>query len=189
MGRLIFKSIVLSMLLISSNLYAKSQECNLFFNPGFEKGTNGWDLFTSDTKLSTKEYSGKYAIKYSSGGIGQEIENFPQTDGKTDYYLQGYYKTDRSPYNMWIGIEYFDENWNLLSDDALELKKSSNYKKFSITTTPPVNTKHVTFWSWSDSSRMSKTYLDDLIFQPIKMVNRTISFPKDFIFSCINRFI
>ncbi len=155
----------------NSLLYAQNQECNLIYNPGFEQGTDGWNLFTSSTKLTKKEYSGKYAIKYINGGIEQEITNFAKVDGDTAYLLEGYFKTKGSPYRMWVGIEYFDQDWSLLKEDVLTLKRSRKYKVFSMDTTPPANTVHVKLWTYSIASRKAKTYIDDLSFQPIDCNN------------------
>ena len=141
-----------------------TQECNLVYNSGFELGTSGWSLSRRVASLSTKEHSGKYAVHYTNGGVSQIVTYYSEVQTDTNYIFEGYYKTKYSPYSIWVGVTYYDRYWRVLDDDTLRLQVSSEYKKFSLKTTPPRGTVHVAVWGWSYASRTATTYLDDISF-------------------------
>ena len=140
------------------------QECNLVYNSGFELGTDGWSLSKWTTKHSKKEHSGTYAIRYSNGGVSQVVTYYSEINTDTSYIFEGYYKTKRTPYSIWVGVTYYDRYWRTIDDDTLRLESSKKYKKFSLKTTPPRGTVHVEIWGWSYASKKAETYLDDISF-------------------------
>ncbi len=140
-----------------------TQECDLVYNAGFELGTSGWSL-SREAALSRKEHSGKYAVRYTNGGVSQVLTYYSEIQTDTPYIFEGYYKTKKSPYSIWVGVTYYDRYWRVIDDDTLRLNESEKYKKFSLKTTPPRGTVHVEIWGWSYASKKARTYLDDISF-------------------------
>lgn len=164
------KTVALSFLLLGltwSNLHAIDAQYNLLKNPGFEQGKQFWDIDGS-TKVTIihKSYSGKKAIRYGTGGIGQSTDTLSGIDGTRRYALTGYYKNLGSVDGMWMGVECSDTNWHTLGSFETALPNSYQYAPFALVFTPPAGTSYMTYWSWSEAPGGGKTLLDDLALYP-----------------------
>ena len=165
-----FLHTVLFFILFSATvLNADQSQYNLLKNSGFEAGISGWDSYGFAVNISTDSHTGSKALAFHTGGTGQATDLLPNIeaiDGSEKYILSGYYKHVGTVDGMWIGVVYFDSNWETIGEDSMEISLSSSYKKFELVSTPPAGTNYMSFWAWSDAESGGTTLLDDLKLYP-----------------------
>jgi peptidoglycan/xylan/chitin deacetylase (PgdA/CDA1 family) len=123
-------------------------DCNILQNSGFEKNTKSWDVYSTETKLVNDAYKGSKAIHIKEGGLDQMSQDV--TGALDTYQFNGYYKTLNNPEGTWAGLNFYDENYNLLFAKTVTLKSSDIYKKFSVSGTSNAKTAYIQAWVWSD---------------------------------------
>jgi len=156
----------LFLLLLSFSL-VQAKEFNILKNSSFEDGTNGWDSIGHAISISTKSYNGLKAIKFATGGISQDtnlLPNINNIDGKSKYIFSAYAKNTDALNGMYVGLVYYDNNWNTIGEQDMEVAKSTTYKKFELISTPPLGTNYMTMWVWSDGG---ETTLDEVKLYPL----------------------
>jgi peptidoglycan/xylan/chitin deacetylase (PgdA/CDA1 family) len=165
-----FLHTVLFFILFSTTiLNADQSQYNLLKNSGFEAGSSGWDSYGSAIDVSSDSHTGLKALAFHTGGTGQATDllpNIEEIDGNAKYVLNGYYKHVGTVDGMWIGIVYFDSNWETIGEDSMEVSLSSSYKKFELISTPPAGTNYMSFWAWSDAQSGGITLMDDIKLYP-----------------------
>ena len=153
---------VLLLLLQSISLNAQ----NLIQNGDFEQGKTGW-FFTDNAhaKITKESFHGQKAISCQDGGINQDISLSQTVDTNKHYILAGYYKTAQNVDGIWLGIVYMDKEWNTLLEKELSLNpQKTDYTPFLLVSKPPLQSKYISFWTWSESKNGGKTYFDTFTF-------------------------
>ncbi len=155
-------SIFTLLLILHHTLFAQ----NLLKNGDFEEGKKHW-FFTSkaNAKITKESRHGAKAISYQQGGINQDISPSLAIDKDKRYILKGYYKTKNQVDGIWLGIVYMDKDWNTLSEKELSLDPGkTDYIPFLLVSKPPLNSKYISLWTWSQTQDSGKTYFDTFSF-------------------------
>ncbi len=102
-------------------MYCNSNSCpsSLLTSPDFESGLDGWGVGTSTTTGITNEaYNGTNAaiVTGNDGGVQQAIAGIPGTV----YYISAYAKKTGNT-EPFIGIEFFDANWDYILGHHLDV--------------------------------------------------------------------
>jgi hypothetical protein len=118
---------------------------NLISNFGFESGFTGYWNYNNIATITTDAFQGTKAVKIcADGGIG---DSFNATPGKT-YTFKAYAKKTEAPAYSDLFIQFFDSNWNLLSETYKPVTTSA-YTEYTITSTAPAGTSYIQLMLWA----------------------------------------
>jgi peptidoglycan/xylan/chitin deacetylase (PgdA/CDA1 family) len=160
------KSLQLLLMLYFTLSNLNASQYNILKNSGFESGKSGWEAYGAPINISSDAHTGSKAMIFNTGGLGQTTDllpNIDEIDGKKEYILNGYYKHIGNVEGTWLGVVYFDSNWNEIGEASIEVSKTLSYKKFEMILKPPKGTNYMDFWIWSDGG---KTLVDDIRLYP-----------------------
>ncbi len=155
--------VIFLIILLMGILEAVDTEDNLLKNASFEEGIPHWEAGNQNgIFISNDSFIGNKAVEYTTGGASQTTDIILDINGSINYIFSGYYKNIGLVDGMWLGIAYLDEDWNSIGSASMSLKPSMEYKRFALVDSPPIGTKYLSIWTWSETSENGKTLLDGL---------------------------
>ncbi len=156
-----------------SMLNADEIQYNLLKNSSFEAGSSGWDSLGNAVTISKSSHSGQKALEFTTGGVAQDsalLPNIDKIDGNKKYIFSGYYKHTAAVEGMWVGVVYFNSNWDTIGEIDREIPKSTSYQNFNIEFSPPSGTNYMSIWLWSDGG---STLVDEVKLYPKTFIKPT----------------
>ncbi len=155
--------VIFLIILLIGILNAIESEDNLLKNASFEDGIPHWEAGNKNgIFISNDSFIGNKAVEYTTGGASQTTDIISDINGSVNYIFSGYYKNIGVVDGIWLGIAYLDEDWSSIGSASISLKASTEYKKFALVDNPPIGTKYLSLWTWSETSQEGKTLLDGL---------------------------
>lgn len=139
--------------------------CNILLNDDFEQNSDHWSIYSAEAKRVSDAYSGQKALRIKDGGLDQISLN---THGKIDtYQFNGYYKTADDIGGVWVGLNFYNADYELLFSKTLALEAAKTYQKFVVNATSTEETAYIQAWIWSDAgAKGGKVILDALKLSP-----------------------
>ena len=132
---------------------------NLFANSNFEAGTTNWDAYHSGLQLTSNAHSGSQAI-YLGSGSGSIAQAEEVASAGVIYTARGMFQRPAGSPWSGIGIDFFDANWNEISDVYVGIPETTNYAPTTVSGIAPAGTEHVSVWIWKNSG--GHLYIDDV---------------------------
>ena len=118
---------------------------------GFEQGiTDLWQNEKAGVQWTGDAHTGGGALLLDSECAAKGVSNFKAGELLT---VSGYFKS--VPNTGWssIGMDFFDSNWNEISENYISLGPNSGYDRFTMNATPPAGTAHVSLWFCGDDGK------------------------------------
>lgn len=128
--------------------------CNILQNASFETDTTGWTVYGANN-LVNDGYAGSKALRIQEAGLDQMSQKI--TADVDTYQFHGVYKTVGNTDGIWLGMVFYDNDKNIISEKYNYLKDTDSYTKFIINATAPLGTKYIETWFWADG----KVIVDD----------------------------
>ena len=119
--------------------------CELLSNGGFEHGVSGWSPY-GRLNIVSDRFEGQKALKVTNGWAGQVVS----AAGPATYTLSGYFKVDRNPGWVGVGMDYLDSNGNELGENLKRFTPGTSvYTPFVVEGTAPAGTEKIRVWLYS----------------------------------------
>ncbi|MCB0064424.1 MAG: S8 family serine peptidase, partial [Caldilineaceae bacterium] len=139
--------------------YPATAGYNVLANGDFEAGTTDWWLNNSSLQVTSTAYNGTKAIH-----LGQAAGSIAQSAGialpGTLYTARGtFHRPIGAPWSG-MGIDFFDVNWNEISDVYVTIPETSSYAPVTVSGIAPPGTVHMSVWIHKNSG--SELYIDDV---------------------------
>ncbi len=160
---------------------ARADANNLLSNGSFEDGLHGWQACNAKSKLKIKRKAsnGHNAVQVSAGNC---IQQGAGIQPNTTYELQCDAKL-QSNKNDWtgLGISFYDEFWNYLSEPEASVVSGRNYKEYTVTGSAPENAKNVAVWFYTENKALLDNCALSIADAPPPPVSGNLLFNSEFI--------
>ncbi len=158
------------MLLVVNFLNGSDRKYNLLQNSSFEDGLNHWSTYSSKTTIAKDAKDGLKALCIKNGGLDQLSQSIKK-DIDT-YQFNGYYKTDENIEGLWLGMNFYDKDHDLVLSKTISLNSATKYQKFIVNATSVEGAQYIQAWLWVEGGEVT---LDELKISRASSYNYTIA--------------
>ncbi|AUS96050.1 hypothetical protein CDQ84_03100 [Clostridium thermosuccinogenes] len=135
---------------------------NLLANPGFESGSEDWDLWENASIVTNNAYSGSRCVRIGTGIGG--FSHSTITSGvyeNTNYYIEAWGKAD-SGNNIYVYVDCRNSSGTTIQSFTMPIFNSTSYVKNSLQFTTPAGTTQIAVWTWKNGTS-GYVYMDDFL--------------------------
>jgi|GEM_PF-3992260 len=149
---LLVKLIIAVIFLVGTSNVSYCKETNLLFNPDFERGATGWNLWGLELPqiISEGPHAGKHCLKAHdlAAGYSAGAWQWFKTEPGSNYIYEGWIKTDSLfKGEAWIELQWFDETNSVQIGETItsmgtrRINDSMDWTKVDVEGCAPPNAK------------------------------------------------
>ena len=131
---------------------------NVLPDPSFETtGLTGWETEGRVRRVQNAN-TGIYGIRLNRGAARMSYTVNARPGDEVSFC--GFFKVKRSPTAAYMGIEWLDDDFNIIATETLDIT-SGRYEEYCITSTGPSSTNFIRAFAYQNG-RNSRLFVDDV---------------------------